>query len=224
MMADERFLAVGEAAALVARDPQTIRNWASAGKVRRRNRGRLVEYHADDLLAAAGLVELDAKDREIARLRVELEQARRVKDAAEEMAAGRKRSNAHLRSQAAQKYAEKDAQIAQCQSELAGATATVADLTTRNQAGRRRLQELEAQVRQLQQQVQQLEQQAQQLTGQVREWQQHDAAGRALLARYAALVEMLMGVLTRREHREEAERLLGEVRSWEGVAPAVWRR
>jgi chromosome segregation ATPase len=223
-MADVRFLLVGEAAALVARDPQTIRNWANTGKVRRRNRGRLVEYHADDLLAAAGLAGLDAKDREIARLRVELEQARRAVSVAEEMAARRKRSNAHLRSQAAQKYAEKDAQIAQYQSELDGATATAADLARRNQAGRRRLQELEAQVRQLQQQVQQLQQQAQQLTGQVRDWQQHDMAGQALLVRYAALVEMLMGVLTRREHREEAERLVAEVRSWEGAGGRLRRR
>jgi predicted RNase H-like nuclease (RuvC/YqgF family) len=224
MVTGVRFLLIAEAAALVARDPQTIRNWANTGKVRRRNRGRLVEYHVDDLLAAAGLAELDVKDREIARLRVELEQARRAKDAAEEMAARRRWSNANLRSQAAQKYAEKDAQIVQYQSELAGAAATVADLTTRNQAGRRRLQELEAQVRQLQQQVQQMQQQAQQLTGQVREWQQHDAAGRALLARYATLVETLMGVLTRREHREEAERLIAEVRSWEDGGGKLRRR
>jgi uncharacterized phage infection (PIP) family protein YhgE len=157
--------------------------------------------------------------------------ARRAKDAAEEVAARRKRSNANLRAQAAQKYAEKDTQIVQYQSELAGAAATVADLTTRNQAGRRRLQELEAQVRQLQQrvqqlaqQVQQMQQQTQQLIGQVRDWQQHDMAGQALLVRYAALVEALMGVLTRREHREEAERLMVEVRSWEDVGGKLRRR
>jgi exonuclease VII large subunit len=202
-MPEVRFLAVGEAAQRVARDPQTIRNWANSGKVRRRQRGRIVEYHEEDLLAVAGLLELDAKDREIARLRVELEQAQRAKVAAEETATRRKQSNANLKAQAAQRYREKDATIVQLQ-------AQVADLTKRNQAGRKRLDEVEAQVVSLTQKVQRAYAQQEQQSNYVTSWMRWGDRAVKLAQGYAALVGALMGVLTSRQHREEYDRLQGE--------------
>lgn len=202
-MPEVRFLAVGEAAQRVARDPQTIRNWANSGKVRRRQRGRIVEYHEEDLLAVAGLLELDAKDREIARLRVELEQAQRAKLAAEETATRRKQSNANLKAQAAQRYREKDATIAQLQ-------AQVADLTKRNQAGRKRLQELETQVADVTQKLQRARAEAERYGDWVVDWVRCSDRGVLLIRSYAALVGALMGVLTSRQHREEYDRLQAE--------------
>lgn len=199
-MADVRFLAVGEAAQRVARDPQTIRNWANSGKVRRRQRGRIVEYHEEDLLVVAGLLELDAKDREIARLRVELEQAQRAKAAVEETAARRKQSNAHLKMQAAQRYREKDATIAQLQ-------AQVADLTKRNQAGRKRLDELEPQALELKKRYDKVYLENRQHESLVSSWRYLCNRAVQLIQGYAALASALMGVLTSRQHREEYDRL-----------------
>lgn len=202
-MPEMKFLAVGEAAQRVARDPQTIRNWANSGKVRRRQRGRIVEYHEEDLLAVAGLLDLDVKDREIARLRVELEQAQRAKLAAEETATRRKQSNANLKTQAAQRYREKDATIAQLE-------AQVADLTKRNQAGRKRLQELETQVADMTQKFQRARAEAERYGDWVVDWVRCSDRGVLLIRGYAALVGALMGVLTSRQHREEFDRLQAE--------------
>jgi hypothetical protein len=202
-MAEVRFLAVGEAAQRVARDPQTIRNWANSGKVRRRQRGRIVEYHEEDLLAVAGLLELDVKDREIARLRVELEQAQRAKLAAEGTAARRKQSNANLKTQAAQRYREKDATITQLQ-------AQVSDLTKRNQAGRKRLDEVEAQVLSLTQKLQRARAEAERYGDWVVDWVGYNDRAVLLIRSYATLVGALIGVLTSRQHREEYDRLQGE--------------
>ena len=202
-MPEVRFLPVGEAAQRVARDPQTIRNWANSGKVRRRQRGRIVEYHEEDLLAVAGLLELDAKDREIARLQVELEQAQRAKLAAEETATRRKQSNANLKAQAAQRYREKDATIAQLQ-------AQVADLTKRNQAGRRRLDEVEAQLADYQQRYTRLYQENIRHQSEAASWRSACSRAVELVRRYAALVVAVMGVLTSRQYREEYDRLQAE--------------
>lgn len=199
-MPEVRFLVVGEAAQRVARDPQTIRNWANSGKVRRRQRGRIVEYHEDDLLAVAGLLELDAKDREIARLRVELEQAQRAKTAAEETAVRRKQSNANLKMQAAQRYREKDAMIAQLQVQ-------VVDLTKRNQAGRKRLDELEPQAVELKKRYDKLYLQNRQHESFASSWRYLCNRALQLSQGYAALAGALMGVLTSRQHREEYDRL-----------------
>ena len=152
------------------------------------------------LLAVAGLLELDAKDREIARLRVELEQAQRAKAAVEETAARRKQSNANLKAQAAQRYREKDATIAQLQ-------AQVADLTKRNQAGRKRLDELEPQFVELQKRYTQLYLVNSQHQSDLSSWCYFCNRAVRLIQGYAALAGALMGVLTSRQHREEYDRL-----------------
>lgn len=208
------FLPISEATALVARDPQTVRRWASRGQVRRRQRGRIIEYHKDDLLEAAGLTGLDAKDREIARLRVELEQVRAAHQEAEEKAARRKRSNVGLRNQAAARYAEKDQMIA----DLARANQALVEVQAvereQKQAARQQVETylvgLEQRARAREVDIARLTTENARLTAVAAHWKEAYQDVWALLGAFDALVDRLLarlGLLSKGEDRQEQKRL-----------------
>jgi hypothetical protein len=80
------FVLVAAAATLAGVSQETIRRWAHAGKVRRRRRGRHVEYHRLDVLSVAGRAPPDPAQAELEQLRVTLEQTEHERDQAVERA------------------------------------------------------------------------------------------------------------------------------------------
>lgn len=191
------FLSAPAAAIRVARDPQTIRRWANNGQVRRRARGRIVEYREDDLLAVAGLAELDEKDREIARLRVDLAQVRADHAAALEQSKKRQDKLNTFQSRAVAKYKEYEQYLQDFANQFEREQAAVQSWQAQYAAEQRRGVALEQQLKDAQARVAQL------TTLQPR-------AAR-LFHEFEVLVDSQFTMLTKREQRDLFARLCAQV-------------